>query len=84
MDIFWNYIFHIRDIRENVLPKFTKLCMETQCCCHFGAQIYMATRKQQKPNLSFSSPTGVNTSSEEPIKVKVIFILRDARSSKNR
>ena len=40
----------------------------------------MANRKQQKPNLSLSFPTGVNTSSEEPKKVKVIFILRDARS----
>ena len=42
----------------------------------------MAARKQQKPNLSLSFPAGVNTSSEEPKKVKVIFILRDARSQK--
>ena len=40
----------------------------------------MAARKQQIPNLSLIFPTGVNTSSEEPKKVKVIFILRDARS----
>ena len=40
----------------------------------------MAARKQQKPNLSLIFPTGVNTSSEEPKKVKVNFILRDARS----
>ena len=24
---------HMRDIRENVLPKFIKLCMETPCLC---------------------------------------------------
>ena len=24
-------VFHIPDIRENVLPKFTKLCLETPC-----------------------------------------------------
>ena len=26
-------VFHIPDIRENVLPKFTKFCMETPCNC---------------------------------------------------
>ena len=24
-------IVHVRDIRKNVLPKFTKLCMEMPC-----------------------------------------------------
>ena len=24
-------IFHIRDIRRNILPKFIKICMETPC-----------------------------------------------------
>ena len=28
-------IFHMRDIWENVLPKFIKLCMETPCLCPF-------------------------------------------------
>ena len=26
-------IVHMRDVRENVLPKFIKLCMETPCLC---------------------------------------------------
>ena len=39
----------------------------------------MAARKQQK-HVSLSFPTGVNTSFDELIKIKVIFILRDARS----
>ena len=30
-------IFHMRDIRKNVLPKFIKLCMETPCLCPFEA-----------------------------------------------
>ena len=33
-------IFHMRDIRKNVLPKFIKLCMETPCWCPFEGQKY--------------------------------------------
>ena len=29
-------IFHMRDIRRNVLPKFIELCMETSCWCPYG------------------------------------------------
>ena len=29
-------MFHIRDIRRNVLPKFTEICMETPCWCPTG------------------------------------------------
>ena len=29
-------IFRIRDIRRNVLPKFTQICMETPCWCPPG------------------------------------------------
>ena len=29
-------MFHIRDIRRNVLPKFTEICMKTPCWCPTG------------------------------------------------
>ena len=33
-------IVHVRDIRKNVLPKFTKLCMEAPCLCPFEGHKY--------------------------------------------
>ena len=50
-------IFHKRDIRKNVLPKFIKLCMETPCWCPFeGRGTNVAAGNQQK-HLSLTSPT---------------------------
>ena len=43
-------IFRVRDIRKDVLPKFTKLCMETPCCCPFEGYKY----GHRKPNDTLS------------------------------
>ena len=31
-------IFHMRDIRRNIFPKFMELCMEMPCCCHLTSR----------------------------------------------
>ena len=60
-------IFHMRDVRKNVLPKFIKLFVQTPCLSPFQGHKY----GRRKP-----TETSVRVSSlEELIKIKVIFIL---------
>ena len=70
-------IFDMQDIRENVLPKFSKLCMEMPYWCPFEGRKYGG----QKPTETFVfelSNKSVNSLLEELTKIKVIhvFILR--------
>ena len=66
-------IVHMRDIRKNVLPKFIKLCMETPCLCPFQGHKY-GRRKPTETSLFEFSYLCVNSSREELIKIKVVFI----------
>ena len=79
-------IVHMRDIRKNVLTKFIKLCMETPCLCPFQGHKY-GRRKPTETIVFEFSYLFVNSSLEELIKIKVIFILRqgmlDSKISKN-
>ena len=68
-------IVHMRDIRKNVLPKFIKLCMETPCLCPFEGHKY-GRRKPTETSVFEFSYLCVNSSLEELIKIKAIFILR--------
>ena len=68
-------VVDMRDIRKNVLPKFLKLCMETPCLCPFQGHKYRR-RKTTETSVLELSYLCVNSSLEELIKIKVIFILR--------
>ena len=68
-------IVHMRDIRKNVLPKFIKLCMETPRLCLFRGNKY-GRRKPTETSVFKFSYLCVNSSLEELIKIKLIFILR--------
>ena len=68
-------IIRMRDIRKNVLPKFIRLCMETPCWCPFEGHKY-GRRKPTETSVFEFSYLCVNSSLEELIKIKVIFILR--------
>ena len=71
-------IFHVRDTRKNVLPKLSKLCMETPCWFPFEGHKY--GRGKQKDSSVFEFfffHKSVNSSLEELIKIKVIFILNE-------
>ena len=68
-------IVHMRDIRKNVLPKFINLCMETPCLCPFQGHKY-GRRKPAETSVFEFSYLCVNSSLEELIKIKAIFILR--------
>ena len=68
-------IVYMRDIRKNVLPKFIKLCMETPCLCPFRGHKY-GRRKPTETSVFKFSHLCVNSSLEELIKIKLIFILR--------
>ena len=57
------------------LRKFTKLCMETPSWCPFEGHKYDG-RKPKKASVFEFSYKILNTSLEEFIKIKVIFILR--------
>ena len=46
-------IFHMLDIRKNVLPKFIKLCMETPCLCPFQGHKYGRRKPTETSVLSF-------------------------------
>ena len=65
----------MRDFRKNVLPKFIKLCMETPCLRPFEGHKY-GRRKPTETSVFEFSYVCVNSSLEELIKSKVIFILR--------
>ena len=66
-------IVHMRDIRKNVLPKSIKLCMETQLA--FQGHKY-GRRKPTETSVFEFSFLCVNSSLDELIQIKVIFILR--------
>ena len=68
-------IVHMRDIRKNVLPKFTKLCMETPCLCPFQGHKY-GRREPTETSVFEFSYLCVNSLLEELINTKAIFILR--------
>ena len=70
-------VVHMRDIREkrNVLPKFIKLCMGTPCLCPIQGHKY-GRRKPTETSVFEFSYLCVNSSLEELIKIKAIFILR--------
>ena len=68
-------IVHMQDIRKNVLPKFIKLCMETLCLCPFQGYKY-GRRKPTETSVFDFSYLCVNSSLEELIMIRVIFILR--------
>ena len=68
-------IVHMQDIRKNVLSKFIKLCMETLCLCPFQGYKY-GRRKPTETSVFDFSYLCVNSSLEELIMIRVIFILR--------
>ena len=69
-------IVHMLDIRKNVLPKFIKLFIETHvCACPFQGHKYGRRKPTETSVFSFSY-LWVNSSLEEFIKIKAIFILR--------
>ena len=48
-------MFHLRDIRKTVLPKFIKLCMETPCLCPLEGRKYGRRKPTEDLFLSFST-----------------------------
>ena len=67
---------HMRDIRENVLPKFISFVWsETPCLCLFQGRKY-GRRKATETSVFEFSYLWVNSSLEELIKIKAMFILR--------
>ena len=68
-------IVHMQDIRKNVLPKFIKLCIETPCLYPLQGHNY-GRRKPKETSVFEFSYLCVNSSLEELIKIKAIFILR--------
>ena len=69
-------IFHMRDIRKNVLPQFIRLSIETPFWCPFEGHKYYGQRKPTETSAFEFSYLCVNFSLQELIKSKVIFILR--------
>ena len=63
-------IVHMQDIRKNVLPKCIKLVWRRHVCVPYGR------RKPTETSVFEFSYLCVNSSLEELIKVKAIFILR--------
>ena len=47
-------IFHVRDIRRNVLPQFLKLCMGTLCLCPFQGHKYGRRKLTETSVFEFS------------------------------
>ena len=68
-------MINIRDIRKSVLPKFIRLWKEAPCLCPFEGHRYGRHKPTETSVFKFSYIC-VNSSLEEPIKIKVIFILR--------
>ena len=60
---------------EKRLPKFIKLCMETPCLCLFQGHKYGRPKPTETSVFEFSY-LWVNSSFEELIKIKAMFILR--------
>ena len=68
-------IFHMRNIRKNILPDFIRLYIETPCWCPFEGHKY-GRREPTETSVSEFSLLYVNSSLEELIKIKATFILR--------
>ena len=68
-------IVHMRDIGKKVLRNFVKLCMETPCLCLFQGHKYGRPKPTETSVFEFSY-LWVNSSFEELIKIKAMFILR--------
>ena len=68
-------IVHMRDSQKNVLPKFIKLWMEAPCLCPFQGHKYGRQKLTETSVYEFSYLC-MNSSLEELIKLKRIFILR--------
>ena len=47
-------IFHMRDIRKNILPKFIKLCMEMAYLCPFQGLKYGRQKPTETSVFEFS------------------------------
>ena len=65
----------MRDSRKNVLPTFITFCIETPCWCPFEGHKY-GQRKPSEASVFEFPYQCVNSSLEELLKIKVIFILR--------
>ena len=65
-------IFDMRDIRENVLPKFKKLCMEMPYWCPFEGRKYGGQKPTETSVFKLSNKS-VNSLLEELTKIKVIL-----------
>ena len=67
---------HMQDIRKNVLLKFIKLCMETPRLCSFQGHKYGRRKPTETSVFELFYFKCVNSSLEELITIKTIFILR--------
>ena len=67
---------HMQDIRKNVLLKFIKLCMETPRLCPFQGHKYGRQKPTETSVFELFYFKCVNSSLEELITIKTIFILR--------
>ena len=47
-------VVHMREIRNNILPKFIKLCMETPCLCPFQGHKYGRRKLTETSVFEFS------------------------------
>ena len=65
-------IFDMQDIRENVLPKFKKLCMEMPYWCPFEGCKYGGQKPTETSVFKLSNKS-VNSLLEELTKIKVIL-----------
>ena len=65
-------IFDMQDIRENVLPKFKKLCMEMPYWCPFEGRKYGGQKPTETSVFKLSNKS-VNSLLEELTKIKVIL-----------
>ena len=68
-------IIDMQDIRKNVLPKFIRLCMKTPSWCPFKCHKF-GRQKQTETSVMEFCYLCVNSSLEELIRIKVVFILR--------
>ena len=48
-------IFHMRDIRRNVVPKFIELCMETPCWFSLRGHQHGGRNQQKELHSSFAT-----------------------------
>ena len=68
-------LFHMQDMRKNVLRKFIKLCMEAPCWFPFEGHKYGYWKSTETFVFEFCYKC-MNLSLWEVRKIKVIFILR--------